>query len=241
MWILDTLSRIVHVGTAITLMGGSIFMLLVLMPSARQLSDESHDQLATAVTSRWKRFVHAGVLLFLLSGFYNYWRAMVNHQGDGLYHALLDEAYQNLVAQLKESEPNGGSTQEKLINFAGIVLEFAKSNPEETSLLFDRCVVGTHGRFSDWEVGKLASALRLPVEQIVAEGKDSGELGPFEVGVFLDTFLSILAMACRHPTNNFKGLTPVELAERVVEILWMGVGAQRHRSVDADRSEIQNA
>ena len=89
MLLLDVLSRIVHVGTAITLVGGSLFMLLVLMPSAKQLADEPHDQLATEVQSRWKKFVHFGVLLFLVSGFYNYWRAMPSHQGDGLYHALV--------------------------------------------------------------------------------------------------------------------------------------------------------
>jgi hypothetical protein len=89
MWIVDTLSRIVHVGTAITLVGGSVFMLLVLLPAARQLSNESHDQLAAEVSSRWKRFVHLGVLLFLVSGFYNYMQAIPLHRGDGLYHGLV--------------------------------------------------------------------------------------------------------------------------------------------------------
>ena len=89
MLILDFLSRIVHVGTAITLVGGSVFTLLVLMPSAKQLDDDSHQQLAGAVGSRWKRFVHLGVLLFLASGFYNYYRAVDSHKGDGFYHALI--------------------------------------------------------------------------------------------------------------------------------------------------------
>ena len=89
MWVVDVVSRIVHVGTAITLVGGSLFMLLVLMPSAKELSDESHQTLASAVQSRWKRFVHLGVALFLISGFYNYVRAIPQHRGDSLYHALL--------------------------------------------------------------------------------------------------------------------------------------------------------
>ena len=86
---LDIASRIVHVGTAITLVGGSTFILLVLMPSTRELADDARDKLSAAVMGRWKRFVHAGVLLFLVSGFYNYIRAIPNHKGDGLYHALL--------------------------------------------------------------------------------------------------------------------------------------------------------
>lgn len=89
MTIVDVVSRIVHVGTAITLVGGAVFTLLVLMPSAKQLSEQSHDQLAAAVNGRWKRFVHIGIVLFLASGFYNYWRATALHHGDGLYHALL--------------------------------------------------------------------------------------------------------------------------------------------------------
>lgn len=89
MFALDVLSRIIHVGTAITLVGGSAFMLLVLLPSAKLISEEAHQTLAQAVTGRWKRFIHGGILLFLLSGFYNYMRAIPNHKGDGLYHGLL--------------------------------------------------------------------------------------------------------------------------------------------------------
>jgi hypothetical protein len=86
---LDIVSRIVHVGTAITLVGGSAFMLLVLMPSTIELAEDARGKLSAAVTGRWKRFVHAGVLLFLASGFYNYFQAIPNHKGDGLYHGLV--------------------------------------------------------------------------------------------------------------------------------------------------------
>lgn len=86
---LDVLSRFVHVATAITLVGGSVFMLLVLLPAAKTLSEETHRQLAEAIQSRWKRIVHVGILLFLASGFYNYFRAMPQHEGDGLYHGLV--------------------------------------------------------------------------------------------------------------------------------------------------------
>ena len=89
MWIIDIVSRIVHVATAITLVGGSVFSLFVLLPSAKELNEESHQKLAAAVTGRWKRFVHIGVLLFLVTGFYNYLQAIPDHRGDGLYHALL--------------------------------------------------------------------------------------------------------------------------------------------------------
>ncbi len=87
-WI-DYVSRIVHIATAIALVGGSVFTLLILMPAAKALSEEAHTTLAAGITARWKRFVHVGILLFLASGFYNYIRAIPLHKGDGLYHALV--------------------------------------------------------------------------------------------------------------------------------------------------------
>lgn len=86
---LSVLSRWVHVGTAIVILGGSAFMRFVLMPAAHELPDSEHQALRLRVQSRWKRFVHAGIALFLISGFYNYFQAMPLHKGDGLYHALL--------------------------------------------------------------------------------------------------------------------------------------------------------
>lgn len=87
-WI-DVVSRITHIATAITLVGGSIFTLFVLIPSAKALDETTHQTLLNAITQRWKKFVHVGVLLFLVSGFYNYVRAIPSHKGDGLYHALI--------------------------------------------------------------------------------------------------------------------------------------------------------
>lgn len=86
---LDVVSRVLHVWTAIALVGGSLFTLMVLMPAARTLADYAQGQLAEGITRRWKRFVHLGIALFLLTGFYNYFRAMPLHRGDGLYHALI--------------------------------------------------------------------------------------------------------------------------------------------------------
>jgi len=87
---IDVLSRWVHVGTAITLVGGSLFLRFVLLPAATStLTEEEHDRLRASVIARWKRFVHGGIALFLLSGFYNYFRAMPLHKGDKLYHPLI--------------------------------------------------------------------------------------------------------------------------------------------------------
>lgn len=88
--ILNTVSRVVHVGTAITLVGGSVFMAFALMPAAAaKLSDEEHDRLREGVLGRWKKFVGPGIGLFLISGIYNYVKAIPFHKGDGLYHGLV--------------------------------------------------------------------------------------------------------------------------------------------------------
>jgi uncharacterized membrane protein len=87
---LDILFRWAHVGTAIVLLGGAVFMRFVLMPAADTLDDNTYDGLRSQVIGRWKRFVHIGILLLLVSGFYNYLVVMIpKHKGDGLYHALL--------------------------------------------------------------------------------------------------------------------------------------------------------
>lgn len=87
--LIDTISRIVHVGTAITLVGGSVFMAFVLLPISEQLTDEEHAKLRVGVIGRWKKFVHIGVVLFIVSGFYNFARMVPLHKGDSLYHALV--------------------------------------------------------------------------------------------------------------------------------------------------------
>jgi uncharacterized membrane protein len=87
---LDTLFRWLHVGTAIVLLGGSVFMRFVLMPAAARLPTDAHETLRGHLMSTWKWFVHVGILLLLASGLYNYLAVMIpRHKGDGLYHALM--------------------------------------------------------------------------------------------------------------------------------------------------------
>ena len=89
MFFLDVLSRFAHVGTAIMMVGGTMFLLFVLLPSSKELDDQPRQSLSTAVLGRWKRFVHIGILLLLASGIYNYMRAIPGHKGDGLYHGMV--------------------------------------------------------------------------------------------------------------------------------------------------------
>jgi len=83
-------SRWTHVGTAIVLVGGTCFLRFVLAPAVAQLSDAEHLKLKELVMKTWKKFVHAGIVLFLVSGFYNYLVVQAPlHEGQKLYHPLI--------------------------------------------------------------------------------------------------------------------------------------------------------
>lgn len=83
--ILPVLSRWIHVGTAIVLVGGTAFFRFVVVPS---LGDDSSG-LVGRIRDRWKKIVHAGIGLFILSGAYNFALMIPKHTGDKLYHPLL--------------------------------------------------------------------------------------------------------------------------------------------------------
>jgi len=89
MTMVDVASRWLHVGLAIVLLGGSVFMRFVLIPAAEQLPESEHAALRERVLARWRKLVMIGIGILLLSGFFNYFRQMAPHKGDGLYHALM--------------------------------------------------------------------------------------------------------------------------------------------------------
>lgn len=87
---LPLLMRWIHVGMAIVLVGGLIFYRLVFIPVASKvLSEEEQEKLRVPLMRRWKMYIHPPIILFLISGFYNYiFITSGNHVGQGLYHAL---------------------------------------------------------------------------------------------------------------------------------------------------------
>jgi uncharacterized membrane protein len=87
-----SLTRILHVATAIVVVGGTFFIRCVLFPAATQnLADDDHARLRSGVMGIWKKFVHAGIALFVVTGAINYYRVLVagTHKGDPVYHAVL--------------------------------------------------------------------------------------------------------------------------------------------------------
>lgn len=89
MWI-ELIMRWLHILSVVTAIGGSIFMRLVLMPTAfLVLKEEEHNRLREPLLKRWQKIVHTCIALFLISGFYNYLLiTRLQHEGQPLYHAL---------------------------------------------------------------------------------------------------------------------------------------------------------
>jgi len=83
-FLVSVLSRFLHVATAVVLVGGLTALRFVVAPALA-----AHPEQMEAIRQRWKKYVHAGIGLFLITGGYNYVVAIGNHQGDGAYHALL--------------------------------------------------------------------------------------------------------------------------------------------------------
>jgi uncharacterized membrane protein len=88
---IDVLSRWLHIGTVIVLVGGSAFMRFALMPAAAELPEEQHQALRERIFARWRKIVMIGIALILISGLYNFVRALPHLQDDnkGLYHGLI--------------------------------------------------------------------------------------------------------------------------------------------------------
>ena len=91
---LDILSRWAHVGATVVLVGGAVFQLFVLIPAASNLSDEDRSLLQDQIASRWQKFIMIGIGLLMLSGFYNFSRAIIIPKAEGmkfppLYHIVI--------------------------------------------------------------------------------------------------------------------------------------------------------
>jgi len=88
--LLPLIMRWLHILPAIVAVGGIAFIWLVLSSAIRHtLEEEQANQLRERIKGRWKRIVHVSILLFLISGIYNYFRALWGDPAPpALYHML---------------------------------------------------------------------------------------------------------------------------------------------------------
>ncbi|MBI5759277.1 MAG: hypothetical protein HZA46_12235 [Planctomycetales bacterium] len=60
------------------------------MPVAeRALSSADHEKLRDQILGLWRNVVHRSIIVFLISGFINYFRSMPDHRGDPFYHSVM--------------------------------------------------------------------------------------------------------------------------------------------------------
>ena len=82
-------SRWLHILPAITLVGGTIFMRMALVPSLSAGGDQSNDELADQIRARWSTVVNISIGLLLLSGLFSVGQKEIYHQLDMVYRGLL--------------------------------------------------------------------------------------------------------------------------------------------------------
>lgn len=67
------ISRWLHIGAVIVVIGGAAYIRLALIGAAAEvLDDDAHTRLREAVRTRWAKVVHGGIALLLLTGIANF-------------------------------------------------------------------------------------------------------------------------------------------------------------------------
>lgn len=88
--ILPLVMRWLHILSAVVVAGGTLFLVLVVQPGIkRHAPEEARAALEGFILTRWKMVFHPLILVFLITGFYNYlFVTRFLHEGQGVYHAL---------------------------------------------------------------------------------------------------------------------------------------------------------
>lgn len=88
--ILPLISRWIHIVSACALVGGLVFFRFVLIPVGENaLSAEVYKDVRAKLSRRFQMVSHICLLLFFISGFYNYLAVTGPlHEGERLYHMM---------------------------------------------------------------------------------------------------------------------------------------------------------
>lgn len=89
-FLLPLIMRWIHIFSAVLVVGGIVFYRWVYLPAVEKvLSPEDQEALRVPLMKRWKPIIHPPIILFLVSGFYNYFAVTrLLHEDQPLYHAL---------------------------------------------------------------------------------------------------------------------------------------------------------
>ena len=130
--LLTLVMRWMHIISAITMVGGTTFLVAVILPVARQaLAPDEAKQFRAAVAKRWKKFVPWLIIAFIVSGVYNYMLPRQVHANDSPYHLLfafkflLAMAVFTLAMALLSSESWSAKIREKADKWLVVLLVLA--------------------------------------------------------------------------------------------------------------------
>lgn len=88
-FLLNLISRWLHILPAIVLVGGTLFMRLALLPKPGEQIDDASAATRLAARRRWAKWVGICTLLLLLSGLYNAYVKATTLQLSGAYNGLM--------------------------------------------------------------------------------------------------------------------------------------------------------
>jgi len=87
---LPLVMRLIHIYCAVVVVGSILFYRFAVLPASKQAFEEGMpDAFRVALMKKWKLLLHPPIILFLVSGMYNY--LVVTrflHEDQALYHAL---------------------------------------------------------------------------------------------------------------------------------------------------------
>ena len=81
-------SRWLHIVSAITVVGATIYTRVAVLPAADSISADQRRHLQDTLRSLWNVPVHAAILFLLVSGLYNIYVIETRYEVPSLYHAL---------------------------------------------------------------------------------------------------------------------------------------------------------
>ncbi len=70
--ILDITMRVLHILSAIALLGGTIFIVIALLPALRLVDEQFKSSLMEIVKKRFYRISHPAIVLLLITGIYSW-------------------------------------------------------------------------------------------------------------------------------------------------------------------------
>ncbi len=84
------ISRWFHIAAFIVAIGGAAFTRFAFIPGASEsLSGDAGNKLGEAVTRRWAKFVHASIVLLVLTGIFNFYTLAIRGAVEPMpYHAI---------------------------------------------------------------------------------------------------------------------------------------------------------